>query len=169
MRFSIHQTKRAILQNRPLTMPLLVCCFIPSFLQYTDMYSELDTLSEESYKDSTLIMQLLRDNLVSANSLPPSWPRSDSSRLCGLPPKQTRKARLKAAPHQPNLKKALLPKPPRPLLRSPKRPQSKPSLSSPRSWTPLIVTGCKETSTPKIRSRTRRTRSRFIASWMFLA
>lgn len=27
--------------------------------------SELDTLSEESYKDSTLIMQLLRDNLVS--------------------------------------------------------------------------------------------------------
>jgi 14-3-3 protein epsilon len=27
-------------------------------------FSELDTLSEESYKDSTLIMQLLRDNLV---------------------------------------------------------------------------------------------------------
>ena len=27
---------------------------------------ELDTLSEESYKDSTLIMQLLRDNLVSS-------------------------------------------------------------------------------------------------------
>lgn len=27
--------------------------------------TELDTLSEESYKDSTLIMQLLRDNLVS--------------------------------------------------------------------------------------------------------
>jgi 14-3-3 protein epsilon len=26
--------------------------------------AELDTLSEESYKDSTLIMQLLRDNLV---------------------------------------------------------------------------------------------------------
>lgn len=25
---------------------------------------ELDTLSEESYKDSTLIMQLLRDNLT---------------------------------------------------------------------------------------------------------
>jgi hypothetical protein len=25
---------------------------------------ELDTLNEESYKDSTLIMQLLRDNLV---------------------------------------------------------------------------------------------------------
>ena len=28
--------------------------------------TELDTLSEESYKDSTLIMQLLRDNLVSS-------------------------------------------------------------------------------------------------------
>ncbi|KAE8659670.1 Detected protein of unknown function [Hibiscus syriacus] len=26
--------------------------------------SELDTLSEDSYKDSTLIMQLLRDNLT---------------------------------------------------------------------------------------------------------
>ena len=26
--------------------------------------TELDTLSEESYKDSTLIMQLLRDNLT---------------------------------------------------------------------------------------------------------
>lgn len=31
----------------------------------TSCVSELDTLSEESYKDSTLIMQLLRDNLVS--------------------------------------------------------------------------------------------------------
>lgn len=31
----------------------------------TDIVAELDTLSEESYKDSTLIMQLLRDNLVS--------------------------------------------------------------------------------------------------------
>lgn len=31
---------------------------------------ELDTLSEESYKDSTLIMQLLRDNLVRLSILP---------------------------------------------------------------------------------------------------
>jgi 14-3-3 protein epsilon len=30
--------------------------------------AELDTLSEESYKDSTLIMQLLRDNLVCRHS-----------------------------------------------------------------------------------------------------
>jgi 14-3-3 protein epsilon len=32
--------------------------------------TELDTLSEESYKDSTLIMQLLRDNLVRIYSIP---------------------------------------------------------------------------------------------------
>lgn len=31
--------------------------------------TELDTLSEESYKDSTLIMQLLRDNLVSIHQM----------------------------------------------------------------------------------------------------
>lgn len=29
-------------------------------------HTELDTLSEDSYKDSTLIMQLLRDNLVNS-------------------------------------------------------------------------------------------------------
>merc|ERR1711934_399724 len=31
---------------------------------FDDATAELDTLSEESYKDSTLIMQLLRDNLT---------------------------------------------------------------------------------------------------------
>lgn len=31
---------------------------------FDDAISELDTLGEESYKDSTLIMQLLRDNLT---------------------------------------------------------------------------------------------------------
>jgi hypothetical protein len=52
-------------------MPLLVS-LIPMAkypTQYdnclTHGHAELDTLSEESYKDSTLIMQLLRDNLVS--------------------------------------------------------------------------------------------------------
>lgn len=37
----------------------------PFFTQaFDDAIAELDTLSEESYKDSTLIMQLLRDNLT---------------------------------------------------------------------------------------------------------
>lgn len=31
---------------------------------FDEAISELDTLNEESYKDSTLIMQLLRDNLT---------------------------------------------------------------------------------------------------------
>ena len=30
---------------------------------FDDAIAELDTLSEDSYKDSTLIMQLLRDNV----------------------------------------------------------------------------------------------------------
>ena len=39
---------------------------------FDDAIAELDTLSEESYKDSTLIMQLLRDNLT-------LWTSSDSA------------------------------------------------------------------------------------------
>lgn len=31
---------------------------------FDEAISELDTLNEESYKDSTLILQLLRDNLT---------------------------------------------------------------------------------------------------------
>ncbi len=31
---------------------------------FDDAIAELDTLKEDSYKDSTLIMQLLRDNLT---------------------------------------------------------------------------------------------------------
>lgn len=36
-------------------------CVIQAF---DDAIAELDTLNEDSYKDSTLIMQLLRDNLT---------------------------------------------------------------------------------------------------------
>jgi len=38
---------------------------------FDDAIAELDTLSEESYKDSTLIMQLLRDNLTLWTSADP--------------------------------------------------------------------------------------------------
>ena len=40
---------------------------IPSYSSdqaFEEAIAELDTLGEESYKDSTLIMQLLRDNLT---------------------------------------------------------------------------------------------------------
>lgn len=45
--------------------------WIQAFDHSANNLIELDTLSEESYKDSTLIMQLLRDNLVGFSS-PPS-------------------------------------------------------------------------------------------------
>lgn len=35
---------------------------------FDDAIAELDSLNEDSYKDSTLIMQLLRDNLTVSNS-----------------------------------------------------------------------------------------------------
>lgn len=50
---------------------------------FDEAIAELDTLGEESYKDSTLIMQLLRDNLTLWTSdmqvrvAPAQWP-------CGL-------------------------------------------------------------------------------------
>uniref|UniRef100_A0A8B9GP17 Tyrosine 3-monooxygenase/tryptophan 5-monooxygenase activation protein, theta polypeptide b n=1 Tax=Astyanax mexicanus TaxID=7994 RepID=A0A8B9GP17_ASTMX len=40
---------------------------------FDEAIAELDTLNEESYKDSTLIMQLLRDNLTVSNSLLQSY------------------------------------------------------------------------------------------------
>ncbi|XP_077702920.1 14-3-3 protein zeta/delta isoform X1 [Canis aureus] len=41
---------------------------------FDEAIAELDTLSEESYKDSTLIMQLLRDNLTVSTLQHREWP-----------------------------------------------------------------------------------------------
>src|SRR6202041_2939652 len=50
---------------------------------FDDAIAELDTLSEEGYKDSTLIMQLLRDNLTLWTSdMQDSGMFSDISYLC---------------------------------------------------------------------------------------
>lgn len=38
--------------------------FFSPYQAFDDAIAELDTLNEDSYKDSTLIMQLLRDNLT---------------------------------------------------------------------------------------------------------
>lgn len=51
---------------------------------FDDAIAELDSLSEESYRDSTLIMQLLRDNLT-------LWTSSDSGEA-DEPPKEEAKA-----------------------------------------------------------------------------
>ena len=42
----------------------LISLFRSFFQAFDDAIAELDTLNEDSYKDSTLIMQLLRDNLT---------------------------------------------------------------------------------------------------------
>lgn len=62
---------------------------------FDDAIAELDTLSEESYKDSTLIMQLLRDNLVSfVVHVVCMYAHSDfSSRPFGLLPRPSHKVR----------------------------------------------------------------------------
>jgi len=62
-------TKPATLPSKLSTTPLLVNSSFSApwwWQTFLTQNLELDTLSEESYKDSTLIMQLLRDNLVSA-------------------------------------------------------------------------------------------------------
>ncbi|KAL8692157.1 MAG: hypothetical protein Q9224_004019 [Gallowayella concinna] len=50
---------------------------------FDDAIAELDTLSEESYKDSTLIMQLLRDNLTLWTSSEAEPPTGEESRPAG--------------------------------------------------------------------------------------
>ena len=40
------------------------CSLFVALQAFDDAIAELDSLEEDSYKDSTLIMQLLRDNLT---------------------------------------------------------------------------------------------------------
>jgi len=56
---------------------------------FDDAIAELDTLSEESYKDSTLIMQLLRDNLTlwTSSDAEPAAP-ADSTAAPAAEPKE---------------------------------------------------------------------------------
>jgi 14-3-3 protein epsilon len=51
---------------------------------FDDAIAELDSLSEESYRDSTLIMQLLRDNLT-------LWTSSDNGEADGQAADATKK------------------------------------------------------------------------------
>lgn len=56
---------------------------------FDDAIAELDSLSEESYRDSTLIMQLLRDNLT-------LWTSSDGADADEPPAKEDKPAEPKA-------------------------------------------------------------------------
>lgn len=56
---------------------------------FDDAIAELDSLSEESYRDSTLIMQLLRDNLT-------LWTSSDSAEAEEPAPKEEKATEPKA-------------------------------------------------------------------------
>ena len=51
---------------------------------FDDAIAELDSLSEESYKDSTLIMQLLRDNLTLWTSDMQGEQQGNAMLLCNL-------------------------------------------------------------------------------------
>jgi hypothetical protein len=57
-----HQTKNQLNKQQILNSPERACHLAKQ--AFDEAIAELDTLGEESYKDSTLIMQLLRDNLT---------------------------------------------------------------------------------------------------------
>jgi len=71
-----------------LSLPEQACALAKQ--AFDDAITDLDSLSEESYKDATLIMQLLRDNLTSAPplSLPLSLSlsRTHIRTSCAYPP-----------------------------------------------------------------------------------
>lgn len=58
---------------------------------FDDAIAELDSLSEESYRDSTLIMQLLRDNLT-------LWTSSDGGDGEAGAPTEAKKEETSEAP-----------------------------------------------------------------------
>merc|ERR1712098_757202 len=60
---------------------------------FDDAIAELDTLNEDSYKDSTLIMQLLRDNLT-------LWTSSDSGEPEAAPAEPAKEAEKAAEPEE---------------------------------------------------------------------
>ena len=61
---------------------------------FDDAIAELDSLSEESYRDSTLIMQLLRDNLT-------LWTSSDGGENEAAPSGETSKEAEKGTTTEP--------------------------------------------------------------------
>lgn len=65
---------------------------------FDDAIAELDSLSEESYRDSTLIMQLLRDNLT-------LWTSSDSGDADAPPAAEAPREEKPAETEQPEEKK----------------------------------------------------------------
>jgi 14-3-3 protein epsilon len=66
---------------------------------FDDAIAELDSLSEESYRDSTLIMQLLRDNLT-------LWTSSDSGEAEAAPAAEGSKEPEKAVEPEAETKEA---------------------------------------------------------------
>jgi 14-3-3 protein epsilon len=60
---------------------------------FDDAIAELDSLSEESYRDSTLIMQLLRDNLT-------LWTSSDSGEPEAAPAEPAKETEKAAEPEK---------------------------------------------------------------------
>ncbi|CAO2577838.1 14-3-3 protein beta/alpha [Lemmus lemmus] len=59
-------SKKEMQPTHPIRLGLALnfSVFYYEILAFDEAIAELDTLNEESYKDSTLIMQLLRDNLT---------------------------------------------------------------------------------------------------------
>jgi len=65
---------------------------------FDDAIAELDSLSEESYRDSTLIMQLLRDNLTLWTSPDGAEPESSAPAAEGKPSEAATTDKTEEAP-----------------------------------------------------------------------